>query len=142
MFQAYTGLAYVDLFDFDYSKHVKIISGKKMIFKGRIKSKVEAVLPLFPVAEIILKKYHYNLPVITNQKYNAYIKEIADIVGIYKPLTTHTARKTFGMITLNGGFSLPTVSKMLGHTGVKITQSTYAQIDVTRIQTEMQGVRI
>lgn len=141
VFQSFTGFAYADLVDFDYYLHVKKKEGKYWIFKHRVKSDVEAIIPLFPDALRILKKYNYKLPIISLQKYNSYLTEIVDIVGIDKKLTTHTARKTFAMVKLNEGFSIESVAKMLGHSGITITQSTYATVSHERIKTELQNLR-
>jgi site-specific recombinase XerD len=136
IFQSFTGFAYVDLFDFDYLKHVKIINGKEWIFKSRVKNNIEAIIPMFSDAKRILKKYKFKLPIVSNQKYNEYLKEITSILKIPKALTTHTARKTFAMIRLNDGFSIESVARMMGHNSIKITQSTYAQVGIERINNE------
>lgn len=142
VFQSLTGFAYVDLYDFDYEKHVRVVDGREFIFKKRIKVDSEAIIPMFKDAKAILKKYDYKLPEITNQRYNAYLKEVAEILGIKKLLTTHTARKTFAMIKLNDGFSIETVSKMLGHTNTKMTLSTYASVSTKRISSELVKLKI
>ncbi|MBU0489522.1 MAG: site-specific integrase, partial [Bacteroidetes bacterium] len=89
-------------------------------------------IPLLPPAQTILDKYKYHpvcvrskklLPVYSNQKQNAYLKEIADICGIEKNLSTHLARHTFATtVTLNNDVPIETVSKMLGHSSIKMTQ--------------------
>lgn len=142
IFQSYTGFCYTDLYDFDYNLHTRVVSGNEWIFKRRIKVDCEAVLPLFKEAKCILIKYGYKLPQITNQRYNAYLKEVADIIGIKKLLTTHTARKTFAMLKLDQGFSIESVAKMLGHASTKVTQSTYATVGCSRIESEMVRLRI
>lgn len=142
IFQSCTGFAYVDLYDFDYTKHVKLVDGKKFIFKHRVKVNSEAIIPLFNATKKILEKYNFQLPKITNQRYNAYLKEVAEIVGINKTLTTHTARKTFANLALNEGFSIEVVSKMLGHCTTSVTQSTYAAVNTTRIESEMVKLKI
>lgn len=76
------------------------------------------------------------LPVITNQKYNAYLKEIRDICGFRINLTTYIGRKTFGTIALNQGYSIESVSKMLGHTDIKTTLKHYAVVLKKRIVEE------
>jgi site-specific recombinase XerD len=77
------------------------------------------------------------LPILTNQKMNAYLKEIADVCGIKKDLTFHIARHTFATtITLSNGVPLETVSKMLGHTSLKTTQH-YAKILDKKISEDM-----
>jgi len=77
------------------------------------------------------------LPILTNQKMNAYLKEIADVCGIKKDLTFHIARHTFATtVTLSNGVPLETVSKMLGHTNLKTTQH-YAKILDKKISNDM-----
>ncbi len=136
VFQAFTGFAYADLVDFDPAEHIKKISGKLWIVKNRVKSDVEATVPLFNDPKRILRRYKNSLPIISLQKYNAYLKEITGVLGVKKELTTHTARKTFAMIQLNDGFSIESVAKMLGHNSIKITQSTYTFVSTNRIEAE------
>ena len=83
---------------------------------------------------------HKILPVISNQKMNAYLKEIAVLCEINKNLTTHTARHTFATVTLASHVSIENVSKMLGHTNLKITQH-YAKILDNTIMRDMENVR-
>lgn len=142
IFQSFTGFAYVDLFDFDYKQHVKEINGKEWIIKCRVKNNIEAIIPMFPDAKRILKKYKFKLPVISNQKYNQYLKEteIKQQLSSIKPLTTQTARKTFAMIRLNDGFSIESVARMLGHDSIKVTQKNYAQVGLDRINNEFEKI--
>lgn len=127
--QCYTGFSYVDLMQFNTKEHVKTLDdGTLWIKYQRQKSEIRALLPLFSEVARLMKKYDGKLPQISNQKYNAYIKEIADIVGIDKCVTTHTARKSCGTITLNAGFSLESVSRMLGHASVKTTEKLYTEV--------------
>ncbi|WP_246222963.1 site-specific integrase [Draconibacterium halophilum] len=103
------------------------------------------------VAKNILKRYkNYPindskgllLPVNSNQKMNAYLKEIADICGIKKNLSMHVARHTFATtITLTNGVPIETVSKILGHSSLKTTQI-YARILDCKISEDMQKVKI
>ena len=103
-------------------------------------------VPLLDIPKMILKKYKGKLPdgkilpVISNQKLNAYLKEIADICGIKKNLTFHLARHTFATTTtLSKGVPIETVSKMLGHTNIETTQI-YARITNSKIGSDMQGL--
>lgn len=81
------------------------------------------------------------LPVLTNQKMNAYLKEIAHLSGIKKNLTTHLARHTFATtVTLTNGVSIESVSKMLGHKNLRTTQH-YAKILNRRVSEDMQMLR-
>jgi site-specific recombinase XerD len=104
---------------------------------------------LLSVAEKLIEKYKNNpvcvirgvlLPVPTNQKMNAYLKEIADICGIKKTLTTHTARRTFAStLMLQNGVNMEAVSKMLGHTSLFMTRK-YAKVDEIYISQETKGI--
>lgn len=140
--QCYTGFSYADLAEFNPGLHIETDKkGREWIIKARAKNEIESVLPYFPDAKVIVEKYlkvnltglTLNLPVITNQKYNSYLKEIAAICGFSVNLTTHIGRKTFGTIALNKGFSIESVSKMLGHTDIKTTQRHYAVVLKKRI---------
>ena len=83
----------------------------------------------------------YVLPVLSNQKMNAYLKEIADICGINKTLTYHIARHTFAAtVTLSNGVPIETVSKMHGHRNLKTTQH-YARILDTKISQDMKELK-
>jgi len=83
----------------------------------------------------------YVLPVLTNQKMNAYLKEIADICGVTKRLTFHIARHTFATtVTLGNGVPIETASKMLGHKNLKQTQH-YAKIMDIKISQDMQMLK-
>ena len=79
-------------------------------------------IPLSPLAEYILDKYNYQLPVPSNVKMNAYLKEIQDLSGITKKLTTHVARHTAATLFLNNGTSLDSVAAILGHASTKMTE--------------------
>lgn len=81
------------------------------------------------------------LPVYSNQKLNAYLKEIANLCGIEKPLTFHIARHTFATtVTLTNGVPLETVSKLLGHTSIKTTQI-YAKVIEKKVSDDMKNLR-
>jgi len=80
------------------------------------------------------------LPVLSNQKMNSYLKEIADVCGIEKELTYHIARHTFATtVTLNNGVSIESVSKMLDHRNIKTTQH-YAKILDQKVSNDMQAL--
>ena len=81
------------------------------------------------------------LPVLTNQRMNGYLKEIADLCNITKVLTYHLARHTFATtITLSNGVPIETVSQMLGHNSLKTTQH-YAKVIDTKVSTEMSALQ-
>lgn len=111
---------------------------------ARQKTDTAVTVPLLKVPQAILKKYEGTqpdgrlLPVLSNQKLNSYLKEIADLCGITKTITFHLARHTFATtMTLAKGVPIETVSKMLGHTNI-ITTQIYARITNDKIGRDMQ----
>lgn len=120
---------------------------KYWIKKARHKTNNMCHIPLITPALNIINKYSVHnqatgrlLPVLSNQKMNAYLKEIAAIVGINKNLTTHCARHTFATtVTLANNVSIENVSKMLGHKSIKMTQH-YARILDSSIANDMLQV--
>lgn len=137
VFAANTALSYCDLTsirrdDIQYEGDVMYLK------KKRGKTGVTYILPLNDTAIELLKKYNYELPVISNQRYNSYLKEIADICGIRKTLTTHLARHTAATLMLNAGLSIEVVSKILGHSNTKMTQHYAKLLDKTVINTKIE----
>ena len=143
VFSCYTGFAYVDVASLT-TDHIKIDdNGKKWLIKPRQKTGITEIVPLFPPALRILNKYDYSLhlnnnkkllPVPTNQKVNAYLKELADICGIQTKITFHVARHTFAStVTLDNGIPIDSVRKMLGHRSIKTTQI-YAKVSDKKIR--------
>ena len=128
IFECYTGLAFTDLMSLNDNDFHVDESGHKWIIKKRHKTNVVATIPLLPIALEILDKYNNKLPHMSNVKYNAYLKEIGDICGIKNSLNSHLARHTWATILLNAGMDMVSVSKCLGHSNSKITESTYAKI--------------
>lgn len=146
LFCCYTGLAYIDVHSLSADDIVE--DGDRLwIRKARHKTSVICHIPIIKPAKDILEKYALTaqatgklLPVLSNQKMNAYLKEIAAIVGIDKDLTTHLARHTFATtVTLANHVSIENVSKMLGHSSIRMTQH-YARILDTSIENEMLEV--
>jgi len=136
LFQCWTGFAYVDLFRFNHSTDMETIKGKQWIIKERKKTDTFPQLPLFPMAEVILIKYNYQLPYFSNKDYNLYLKVIGGCLNLKFNLTTHVARKTAGTLWLNEGVSLDVVGKMLGHKKVQTTKDMYAFLEIDRVERE------
>ena len=88
---------------------------------------------------VVIKK-DVVLPVITNQKMNAYLKEIADLARIEKHLTTHLARHTFATLSLSNHVPIESISKMLGHSDIRTTQI-YAKMQDKTIYEDMATMR-
>ncbi len=150
VFCCYTGLAFSDVKELTGDNIQIGIDKQRWISKHRKKTDVISKIPLFPIPEKLIEKYKNNplcefkgllLLVPSNQKMNAYLKEIADISGIKKRLTTHTARRTFATsVLLLEGVSMDIVSKMLGHKSLYMTRK-YAKIDELSIARGTEGVR-
>ncbi|WOD42889.1 site-specific integrase [Hwangdonia lutea] len=147
VFSCYTGLAYSDVEKLSKSDITIGIDGKQWINIKRTKTNTRSSIPLLPIAKEILSRYAYDpkvikserlIPVFSNQKSNAYLKEIAMLCGITKPLTTHLARHTFATtVTLTNGVPIETVSKMLGHKSLRTTQQ-YAKIVDRKVSDDMK----
>lgn len=136
VFQCYTGLSYVDLYNFQTEE----VEGVTWIFAKRSKTDRPFYVPLFPTAKRILAKYK-TLPVISNQKYNKYLKQVAQIAGINKRLTTHTGRKTMASLMNEMGLSTKSISELLGNT-VRVCETHYLAKNQNRILTELKRLDI
>jgi site-specific recombinase XerD len=146
LFCCYTGLSYIDVHKLTTSQIIEGIDGKKWIAILRQKTNVRTRIPLLPQALALIDIYEHSaerritgqlLPVLSNQKMNSYLKEIADVCGINKELTFHIARHTFATtITLLNGVPIESVSKMLGHTNIQTTQH-YAKILDVKVSSDM-----
>lgn len=147
IFQCYTGLAYADIKKLRPENIVKGVDGQLWINTRRVKTDTMVNVPILPEAQAILDRYVDHpqclnkgvlLPVLSNQKMNGYLKEIADLCSIAKNLSSHLARHSFSTtITLKNGVSLEAVSKMLGHTNMNTTRQ-YARMVDSRVSDEMQ----
>lgn len=143
VFQTLTCLSYVDLAAFTMEK-IREVDLAQVLAGRRGKTSVEYMVPLLPGAVEILKKYN-GLPywrngksLLTNQKYNKYLKEVMKEVGIDRPVTTHWARHTGATLLLNLKVPLQIVSKVCGHSSTKMTERIYAKLlDRTVIQEVM-----
>lgn len=145
VFACYTGLSYIDVKSLSEEHIVRGIDGDFWIFTKREKNDQPVKIPLLDKAFDILKKYEHCsgnneeklLPVLSNQKLNKYLKEIAEILGIGKKFTFHSARHTFATtVTLSNGMPIETVSKLLGHSKLSTTQ-TYARVIEQKVSTDM-----
>jgi len=150
LFSCFTGLAYIDVKNLTKS-HISIgIDGEKWIFTHRQKTESASKIPILPVTQMIIDKYENHsqcvnenklLPILSNQKMNAYLKEIAGICKIDKELTFHIARHTFATtVTLTNGVPIESVSKMLGHKNLRTTQH-YAKVLDWKVSDDMKILR-
>lgn len=139
LFCCYTGLAYADLLKFDFTK-AELCNGMYRIHDFRKKTGTEYNISLMDKAVAILKKYSFRLPVISNQKYNSYLKVLGAFCEIGKKLTSHVARHTFATtVMMANGVRIEVISKMLGHTNIQTTQL-YAKTMQSEIDNEFNRV--
>jgi integrase/recombinase XerD len=157
VFSCYTGISYADIIKLTPLNISLGINGEKWILTKRQKTNTPIKIPILEKAQDILNKYEEHpitqitgtlLPVITNEKLNLYLKEVADAVGITKNLTFHMARHTFATtVTLSNGVPIETVSKLLGHTKIATTQI-YAKVldnkiseDIMNLQKKLNNIK-
>ena len=150
LFSCFTGLAYADVKKLKQNNVGLGVDGERWIFINRTKTDTRSNIPLLPVSSAILEKYRNHpqavnqerlLPILSNQKMNSYLKEIADLCGIHKELTFHIARHTFATtVTLTNGVPIESVSKMLGHKNLHTTQH-YAKILDLKVSNDMKALK-
>lgn len=147
IFACYTGLAYIDIKQFTCSNLIKEADGTYCIHKSRQKTGQLSIIPVLPPASRILQQYSpsgdisdFKWTVISNQKVNEHLKEIGKKAGVKQELYFHLARHTFATtITLTNGVPIETVSRMLGHTNITMTQR-YAKISGYKIKEDMKRI--
>lgn len=150
LFSCFTGLAYIDVYNLTNSNIIIGIDGEKWISTKRQKTESPSRIPILPVSQMIIDKYENHpqcknegklLPILSNQKMNAYLKELADICEIDKELTFHIARHTFATtVTLANGVPIESVSKMLGHKNIRTTQH-YAKVLDKKVSEDMKVLK-
>lgn len=137
VFQADCGLAYCDLASLE-PEDLKMSSDGYYIQKRRHKTGVLFTAPVIGGGEAIFFKHRGKLPVLSNQKINAYAKAIGDICGISKTLTTHLFRRTYATRLMNAGVRVTTIARAMGHTQPTITLKHYASIQPDTILSEVR----
>ncbi len=150
VFSCYTGISYIDLNKLTRDNIVKGIDGSEWLITKRQKTKTSVKIPLLDKAAELIFKYQNHprvianngiLPRLSNQRINAYLKEIADLCKIKKNLTFHIARHTFATtVTLSNGVPIETVSKLLGHTKIATTQI-YARVIERKVSDDMVNLK-
>ena len=150
LFSCYTGYAYSDAEALTPDDIAIGIDGEKWIIRNRIKTDTTENVPLLPIPLEIIEKYKKHdyckatkklLPMNSNQRYNAYLKEIADVCGIKKKLTTHTARHTFATtVLLINDVPMETAMELLGHTDIRTTQI-YGKIVQKKVSADMKKLK-
>ena len=133
LFACYTGAAYCDLMELNKSYLVRDDEGNLWLKFNRQKTGVLCRIKLLPEAIRLINKFHSDereilLSYVKYKNYQTCLKALRLRAGIPFPFTTHTARHTFAtLITLEQGVPIETVSKMLGHTNVSMTER-YAKV--------------
>ena len=149
VFCCFTGLAFCDIKTLKRENIVNDADGNAWIRKPREKTGEMSIIPLLDIPQRIADKYADDpivksegvvLPVLSNQKMNAYLKEIADLAKIKKPMTTHIARHTFASLSLSNHVPIESISKMLGHSDIKTTQI-YAKMQDRTVYEDMEAMR-
>jgi len=150
VFSCYTGIAYADIMNLTRNNLLPGIDGNNWIITSRQKTKTLVKVPILQKAQFLINKYSEHpmtkvtgtlFPIITNEKLNTYLKEVANFAGIKKNLTFHMARHTFATtVTLTNGVPIETVSKMLGHTKISTTQI-YAKVIERKVSDDMNILR-
>lgn len=150
IFSCYTGLAYIDVMRLTPVNISIGIDGEYWLLTNRQKTSNAVQIPLLPKALEIIAKYKNHpralaegtvFPVISNQKLNSYLKEIADLCALTKNLTFHLARHTFATtVTLTNGVPIESVSKMLGHSAISTTQI-YAKVIEKKLGEDMKNLK-
>ena len=149
IFGCYTGLSFIDIKQLTAEHIVKDREGNFWIRKARQKTKNMCNIPLLDIPLAIIEKYKDNpkcqkqnvlLPVPCNQKMNSYLKEISDLCGIHKEISTHVSRHSYATsVCLANGVSIENVAKMLGHSNINMTKR-YARVLDQSILKDMQKV--
>ncbi len=151
IFSCYTGISYSDIINLT-KDHIHLgIDGNNWIITKRQKTNMTVKVPILEKAQYLINKYSTHpitqvtgtlFPIITNQKLNNYLKEVANFSGIKKNLTFHMARHTFATtVTLTNGVPIETVSKMLGHTKIATTQI-YAKVIERKVSDDMNALKV
>lgn len=150
VFSCYTGISYIDIMNLTADNLVVGMDGNNWIFTKRQKTKSSVKVPLLEKAQEIIEKYRNHpitivtgtlLPVISNEKLNVYLKEVAHYIGIKKNLTFHMARHTFATtVTLSNGVPIETVSKLLGHSKIATTQI-YARVIESKVSEDIKALK-
>ena len=140
VFASFTGLAYIDLKNLQRN-HLYMFNGELWLRINRCKTDQPSTMKLFDVPKRLIDKYddptsNYIFPVLSNQKVNAYLKEIADICEIQKNFSFHVSRHTAASLALSNGMPMESVAKMLGHKNIRTTQL-YAKITDMKLSQDM-----
>ena len=136
IFQIFTGMAYIDMCNFDKSC-ISEIDGVTVINSKRKKTDIQFISILLNEAKAVLEKYSYKLPIISSQKYNDYLKLLSVGAKIDKNITTHSGRHTYATYLMNKNIPIETISKAMGHSNIRMTQH-YAKLLGRKVVADMK----
>ena len=148
-FCSLTGLAFTDVQHLTPAHISQDDTGCYWIRKSREKTNNMCNIPLLDIPRMLVEKYSSHpecvrkgvvFPVPSNQKMNAYLKEIADVCGIKKSVSSHQARHTFACVALANKVSMESIAKMLGHSDIRTTKI-YAKLMDKTVSEEMDVLR-
>jgi len=145
VFCCYTGLGFKEMMGLKYSNIIERFDGNEWLSVKRNKTSRVYYVPILPIAKVLIKKYQneteYVFPRMSNPKFNAYLKEIANVVGIQLNLTHHIARKTFATtVLLYNDVPMEVVSELLGHSKLSTTQEHYAKVVQKKVSEQMNSL--
>lgn len=138
LFQCFSGISFGDLAELKRSDYQENEQGQIYIEKYRKKTGVRFLSMVLAEGKRILEKYDYELPTLTNQKYNSYLKEVQDICRLNKVLTTHVGRKTYVCYLYQKQVPIEVIATIVGHTNCYTTLKYYAKMDKQTIFTELR----
>lgn len=149
LFACFTGFAYTDCKKLKQQDLFTDMKGRKWVTIYRTKSRTPCRVPLLPFAEQIIRKYEQHpiclkdgvlLPIPSNQQYNKYLKEVAELSGISKNLATHAGRRTFASVAINHGVPAETIILIIGHKNFKHLHL-YARVDEDKIVYDLEEMK-
>ncbi|WP_291723480.1 site-specific integrase [Bernardetia sp.] len=143
LLQCYTTLAFNEIKNLDFKSNIEIDENEEWDWISITRGKTNALqqIPLLPQPISILEKYNFKLEVPPNHRYNRNLRICAYRAGIDKYLHSHLGRTTAGAFFLNSGITIHTVSRLMGHKSIAMTEKHYAKIiDRWRLQDEFTSV--
>lgn len=142
IFQCFSGLSYGDMAELERKDYQKNNRGQIFIDKHRKKTGKRFISIVLSEGKRILDKYDFQLPVLSNQKYNTYLKEVQETCGLDKELHTHLGRTTYICYLYQKHVSIETIATIVGHSTCKTTLRYYAKMDNESIFDELRKYNI
>lgn len=138
IFQCFSGLSYADMAELERKDYQENGKGQVFIDKHRKKTGKRFISIVLAEGKRILEMYDYQLPVLSNQKYNTYLKEVQDACGLRKDLHTHLGRTTYICYLYQKHVSVETIATIVGHSTCRTTLKYYAKMDNETIFNELR----